>query len=220
MEAVVAYYNGTGKRKLLNVVSRFADNINQVFGIEEGKIKGYPGHPEIELALVKLYEATNNEKKYLNLSKYFVEEWEKRGKTLDKSSVFKQPNLYYGQSFVPVRAVYLYSAMADLARLTNDEELKAACQKLWNNINQKQMYITGGIGSTEIGEAFTFDYDLPNDTMYAETCASVGLIFFAKRIWSFLLPAKCCEIIRSSWGLYLYCFRELCLYTSIHWQQY
>jgi uncharacterized protein len=216
IEAAVSYYQATGKRQLLDVVSRYADLINEVFGTEEGKLKGYPGHPEIELALVKLYQATGNEK-YLSLSKYFVDqrgqkpnyfiqEWEKRGKTLDKSSVFKQPNLFYGQSFAPVReqevatghsvrAVYLYSAMADLARITKDEELKAACQRLWNNITQKQMYITGGIGSTEIGEAFTFDYDLPNDTMYCETCASVGLTFMAKRMLALDLNSKYADII-------------------------
>jgi uncharacterized protein len=216
IEAAVSYYKATGKRKLLEVVCRYADLIDEVFGTEEGKLKGYPGHPEIELALVKLYQATDNEK-YLNLSKYFVdqrgqkpnyfnEEWEKRGRTLDKSSVFKQPNLYYGQSFAPVReqevatghsvrAVYLYTAMADLARLTKDDELKAACQRLWNNITHKQMYITGGIGSTEIGEAFTFDYDLPNDTMYCETCASVGLTFMAKRMLALDINSKYADII-------------------------
>ncbi len=219
MEAAVAYFDATGKRKLLDVICRFADNINEVFGPEEGKLKGYPGHPEIELALVKLYRATGNQK-YLNLSKYFVdqrgqkqnyftEEWEKRGKTLDKSSVFKEPNLHYGQSYAPVReqevatghavrAVYLYTAMADLARLTNDDELKKACQRLWDNITEKQMYITGGIGSTEIGEAFTFDYDLPNDTMYAETCASIGLIFFAKRMLALDLHSKYADIIEKA----------------------
>lgn len=118
----------------------------------------------------------------------------KRGRTLHESSVFKEPNLYYNQSFAPVkeqdkatghavRAVYLYTAMADLARLTNDDELYTACEKLWENITNKQMYITGGIGSTEVGEAFTFDYDLPNDTMYCETCASVGLIFLQKECY-------------------------------------
>jgi DUF1680 family protein len=216
IEAAVSYYKATGKSKLLEVVCRYADLIDEVFGTEEGKLKGYPGHPEIELALVKLYQVTGNEK-YLNLSKYFVdqrgqkphyfiEEWEKRGRTLDKSSVFKQPNLFYGQSFAPVReqeaatghsvrAVYLYTAMADLARITKDEELKAACQRLWNNITNKQMYITGGIGSTEIGEAFTFDYDLPNDTMYCETCASVGLTFMAKRMLALDLNSKYADMI-------------------------
>ena len=81
-----------------------------------------------------------------------------------------------------VRAVYMYTAMADLARLTKDDSLRAACERLWANTTRKQMYITGGIGATHLGEAFTFDYDLPNDAVYAETCASIGLIFWARRM--------------------------------------
>lgn len=81
-----------------------------------------------------------------------------------------------------VRAVYLYSAMADLARLTGDGSLREACERLWFNTTKKRMYITGGIGSTRLGEAFTFDYDLPNELAYAETCASVGLVFWARRM--------------------------------------
>ncbi|WP_260410617.1 glycoside hydrolase family 127 protein [Cohnella xylanilytica] len=204
MEAAVAYYNGTGKRKLLDIMCRFADHIDETFGTEPGKLRGYCGHQEIELALVKLYEATGNEK-YLKLSQYFidergrkpsyfVEEWERRGRTSHwVQGTVPSPNLEYNQSHLPVReqsvavghsvrAVYMYTAMADLARLTGDAELRAACERLWNNVTRKQMYITGGIGSTHHGEAFSFDYDLPNDTVYAETCASIGLIFFARRM--------------------------------------
>lgn len=204
MEAAVAYYNATGKRKLLDVMCRFADHIDSVFGTEEGKIHGYDGHEEIELALVKLYKATGEEK-YLNLSKYFIDErgkepnfflqeWEKRGKSsFWNPSDHKQPEVSYNQAHIPVReqteaighavrAVYLYSGMADIAALTKDESLKKACKALWNNIVTKQMYITGGIGSTHSGEAFTFDYDLPNDTVYQETCASIGLFLFAHRM--------------------------------------
>lgn len=204
MEAAAAYYNATGKRKLLDVMCRFADYIDSVFGTEEGKIHGYDGHEEIELALVKLYKATGD-KKYLKLSKYFIDErgkepnfflqeWEKRGKTSYwNPSDHKQPDVAYNQAHIPVReqteavghavrAVYLYSGMADIAALTKDESLKQACKTLWNNIVTKQMYITGGIGSTHSGEAFTFDYDLPNDTVYQETCASIGLFLFAHRM--------------------------------------
>ncbi len=205
MEAAVAYYSATGKRKLLDVMCRFADYIDSVFGPEPGKIQGYDGHQEVELALVKMYEATGNEK-YLNLSKYFIDE---RGKTPNfftreweevrmgyshwtKTKV-PPPDLEYNQAHKPVReqevaighsvrAVYMYTAMADLARETGDQSLLDACRRLWNNIVNKQMYITGGIGSTHHGEAFSFDYDLPNDTIYAETCASIGLIFFAHRM--------------------------------------
>ncbi len=205
MEAAAAYYRATGKRKLLEAMCRFADYIAEVFGTGEGQLPGYDGHQEIELALVKLYQATGVEK-YLKLAQYFidqrgvepsflVEEWKKRGGLGHWSSVPSKnpPNLSYHQAHQPVReqetavghavrAVYMYTAMADLAAYTGDESLFAACRRLWDNIVHKQMYITGGIGSTHHGEAFTYDYDLPNDTVYAETCASIGLIFFASRM--------------------------------------
>lgn len=204
MEAAVAYLKGTGKRALLDIMCRYADYIDTVFGSEPGKIQGYDGHQEIELALVKLYEVTGNEK-YLNLSRFFidergktpnffVEEWKgRRGLSHWTKKVEGEPNLAYNQSHKPVReqteavghsvrAVYMYTAMADLAAQTGDEALYNACKRLWSNIITKQMYITGGIGSTHHGEAFTFDYDLPNDTVYAETCASIGLVFFAHRM--------------------------------------
>lgn len=204
IEAAVAYYEATGKRKLLDIVCRFADLIDSLFGTEPGQMRGYCGHQEIELALVKLYEATG-EQRYLDLSKYFIdergsrpsyfiEEWERRGKTSYwVQGTTPEPKLDYYQSHLPVReqsvaaghsvrAVYMYAAMADLARITGDTELREACERLWANTTRKQMYITGGIGSTHRGEAFTFDYDLPNDTVYAETCASIGLIFWARRM--------------------------------------
>jgi len=215
IEAGVAYYEATGKRKLLDVVCRLADHIDSVFGTEEGKIRGYDGHQEIELALIKLYKATGEEK-YLRLSKYFIDErgrrphffiqeWEKRGRTYHFPG-HGTPNLEYNQSHVPVReqktavghavrAVYMYSAMADLALLTHDEELAASCRTLWDDITKKQMYITGGIGSTSHGEAFTFEYDLPNDTVYAETCASIGLIFFAQRMLRLEAKAKYADVM-------------------------
>ena len=206
IEAAVAYYEATGKRRFLDVVSVFADYIISVFGTDPGQIQGYDGHQEIELALVKLYKVTGHEK-YLQLSQYFldqrgqephffIEEWEARGRKsfwVSHDGPSSQPNLKYHQSYAPVReqkeahghavrAVYMYTAMADIAAQTGDEGLLQACRNLWDNIVHKQMYITGGIGSTHHGEAFSFDYDLPNDTIYAETCASIGLIFFAQRM--------------------------------------
>lgn len=201
IEAAITYYEATGKRKLLDVVCRFADYIDTVFGTEPGKKRGYPGHSEIELALVKLYRATG-EKKYLTLSKYFIDE---RGKNpnyfnleveaskVSTNEIWKKLGLKYYQAHLPVRsqvtaeghsvrAVYLYSGMADIAIETGEQLLIKACKKLWSNIVTKRMYITGGIGSTSFGESFTFDYDLPNDTVYSETCASVGLVFFAQRM--------------------------------------
>lgn len=204
IEAAVAYYEATGKRKLLDVMCKYADYIDTVFGIEDGKIKGYDGHQEVELALLKLYRATDNIK-YLNLAKYFIDErgqkpsffeaeWEKRGRTSYWSKgTAPKPNEKYFQSHLPVRdqtvaighavrAVYMYTAMADIAMETGDSKLLSVCKTLWDDIVKRQMYITGGIGATVHGEAFTFDYDLPNDTVYAETCASIGLIFFAYRM--------------------------------------
>lgn len=202
IEAAVAYYEATGKTKLLDIVCRFADHIAEVFGDGPDQLPGYDGHQEIELALVKLYHATGNEK-YLNLSKYFIdmrgtnnffeEEAEKRGWT----SIWHKNRIHidkkYFQVHKPVReqaeavghavrVVYMLSGMIDIARETNDETLLNASRTLWNNIVGKQMYITGGIGSMVHGEAFSVDYDLPNDTVYAETCASIGLIFSAQRM--------------------------------------
>jgi len=202
IEAAVAYYDATGKTKLLDIVCRLADHIADVFGDGPGQLQGYDGHQEIELALVKLYHATNNEA-YLNLSKYFIdkrgtnnffeEEAEKRGWTSiwHKNRIHIDPK--YFQTHKPVReqseaighavrVVYMLAGMIDIARETNDETLLDASRTLWNNIVGKQMYITGGIGSMVHGEAFSFDYDLPNDTVYAETCASIGLIFSAQRM--------------------------------------
>lgn len=206
-EAAVAYYEATGKRKFLDIICKYADYIYSVFGEEDDKIKGYDGHEEAELALMKLYNATKNEN-YLKLASYFIEErgkephyfqleWEKNGGISHWSKQKRPaPNLKdkkYNQSHLQprfqedmeghaVRAVYLATGMAEVAREKNDQELFEACKRLWNSITKKRMYITGAIGSTRFGEAFTFDYDLPNDTAYAETCASIGLIFFANRM--------------------------------------
>lgn len=210
IEAAVAYYEATGKRKLLDIMCRFTDYIDSVIGPEPGKMKAYPGHQEIELALVKLYKVTGNEK-YLKLSKYFIDERgkepyyfdieaKKRGNVLHYPE-FAKFDRKYAQTHLPVRqqttaeghavrAVYMYGAMADIAAETGDTELLEACRRIWNNIVTKRMYITGSIGSTEFGESFTCDYDLPNDTNYSETCASIGLMLFAYRMLQ--IEAKSC----------------------------
>lgn len=201
IEAGVAHYLATGERKLLDIAIRLADHIYAIFGSEPGKKRGYCGHPEIELALVKLYEVTQDPK-YLNLSKFFVNERgqkplyfeleaRERGEEKIKWPLWSPE---YCQVHLPVRkqkdavghavrAMYLYSAMADLARLTRDEELFETCKALWDSVTKRQMYITGGIGSDAAREAFSFDYDLPNDRAYAETCASIGLVFWAYRMF-------------------------------------
>lgn len=202
LEAAVAYYKATGKRRFLDVMKKYMDYILTVFGTEEGKLHGYPGHEEIELALCRLYDVTG-EKKYLDLAQYFInqrgtepnyfiEELKTRDDSFHWDGNDKQ-GMEYFQANQPVRrqkdavghsvrAVYLYSGMADVAMRTQDESLKEACRTLFRSIAEKRMYVTGGIGSTYNGEAFTFDYDLPNDTAYAESCASIGLIFFMQRM--------------------------------------
>ncbi|MBQ2335768.1 MAG: glycoside hydrolase family 127 protein, partial [Victivallales bacterium] len=201
MEAAVAYYRGTGKRKMLDILCRYADYIATVFGPGPDQKHGYPGHEEIELALVKLAEATGN-KKYLNLAEYFINERGKKPHYYDiereqrgDTSPYRLggPDILpyaYNQSHLPVReqktaeghsvrACYLYAGMASVARETGDQSLIDACKTLWDNITTKRMYIHGGIGSSRFGERFSFDYDLPNEEAYAETCAAIALAFFA-----------------------------------------
>lgn len=198
MEAAVAYAECTGKTKLLTIMSRMADHIYRRF--IEDKAEGYPGHPEVELALMRMYRCTKNEKykelagHFINVrgvdSNYYIRENEQNNWCVWGNDRY---NKEYTQSHVPVReqvkavghavrAVYLYTGMADVAHETNDMELKDACKTLWENITQCRMYVTGAIGSAYEGEAFTKDYHLPNDTAYAETCAAIGLIFFARKM--------------------------------------
>ena len=188
IEAAVAYYRATGKDRFLRIMCRYADHIEQVFKIEKSAAFTTPGHEEIELALVKLYSVTG-EKRYLELAKFFIDE---RGKRLEHTYGFFTDGLY-DQSFLPVReqktaeghcvrACYLYSGMADIARIYDDKELKNACEMIFDDIVSHKIYITGGIGSTHIGEAFTIPYDLPNMTAYTETCAAISLAFFAHRL--------------------------------------
>mgnify|MGYP004614789437 FL=1 len=198
-EGAVAYYQATGKDKLLNAARRFADYIYDCFGKDEGKKKGYPGHEIAEMALMRLYDVTGEEK-YRELSEFFINERGTRPYYFDgehpevvKKGHEGELRHHYHQAHLPVRgqdeavghsvrAVYLYSGMADVARVDDDEALYNACLKLWDNITQKKMYVTGGIGATHMGEAFSFNYDLPNDTAYSETCAAIGLVFFAGRM--------------------------------------
>jgi len=201
IEAAVAHKIATGSDRLLNIAIRFADLIDQTFGPEEGKLKGYPGHEVIEMALVKLYRLTG-EARYLRLAKYFIdqrgqsplyfeEEARKHNHPLKWMDSFMKYQYYQAGKPVreqmvaeghAVRAMYLYSGMADVARETEDEELWNACVRLWDDVTTRQMYVTGAIGQSEVGESFTYDYDLPNDTIYAETCAQLGLCFFAQRM--------------------------------------
>lgn len=215
MEAAVAYYYGTGKRKFLDCMCRFADLICKTFGFEEGKIHGYPGHQEVEIGLVKLYYVTG-EKKYLDQAKYFIDargvgenyflQEMKKPDFLHIFPEFANYDTKYSQSHLPVReqktaeghavrAVYMYCAMADIAYEYQDKELMQACETLWNNIVEKRMYITGGIGSSGILERFTTDYDLPNGYNYAESCASIGLALFGMRMAQITKNAKYADVV-------------------------
>ncbi len=205
IEAAVAHHQATGERVLLDAACRLADHIGRVFGLGPGQIPGYSGHEEVELALVRLYRATGEER-YLAQARYFVDqrgqspnyfevEAARRG-TPGHAEGFMRSLRHparHNQSHAPVRqqseavghavrAMYLYSAMTDLAVETGDEELAAACRRLFADVTGRHMYITGGVGSSAANEGFTEDWDLPNASAYAETCASVGLAFWAHRM--------------------------------------
>ena len=211
MEAAVAHEQATGKRELLDALARYADCIDSVFG--KRKRTGYPGHEEIELALVKLYHATGNGR-HLKLSKYFIDERGKFPHLYDKEArargegpaAYRFGQYDYNQSHLPVReqteavghsvrAMYLYAGMADIAAETGDEALMKACEHLWESTTARKMYVTGGVGSSHTGERFTTDYDLPNATAYAETCAGIGLVFFAHRMLQITGDAKYADAI-------------------------
>jgi len=213
IEAAVAYHEATGKRRFLDVMRRCVDHVATVFGPGKKQRRGYPGHEEIELALVRLYRATG-ESKYLALAKFFIDE---RGRQphyfdMEARSRGERPEDYiyktyeYSQSHVPVReqrkavghavrAMCLYCAMTDVAVLTNDKTLLNACGRLWRNGTQKRMHITGGIGPARSNEGFTLDYDLPNEGAYLETCAAVGLVLWAHRMLHAAKDARYADVM-------------------------
>ena len=203
LEGAVAYYHATGRDRFMKIMERNMDHIAATFGRGEGQKRGYPGHQEIELALVKAWHATGK-KKFLDLATYFIDE---RGNTdgiehyfdLEAKARGQRPDDYwyenyeYSQAHLPVReqtkvvghavrAMYMYAAMADLAAEHGDDALNRACEALWRDVTERRMYVTGGFGPSEENEGFTKDYDLPNDTAYAETCASVAMVFWAARM--------------------------------------
>ncbi len=215
IEAAVAYTEATGKKHFLAIVTRLADLICNYFGPGKGQCHGYPGHEEIELALVRLYRITG-ERRYLDMAKYFIDT---RG-TGDNyflreeqqplfRPIWAAPGDYdpaYFQADVPVRqlktmeghavrAMYLCCAMADLAAEYDDEELFRSCVRLWNDTTKRRMYLTGGIGSSGTGERFTADYDLPNDGNYSESCASIGLAQFGKRMAQITRDASYIDVV-------------------------
>jgi uncharacterized protein len=199
IEAAVAHHAVTGSRRLLNIMLRYVDCVGRAFGREEGKRRGYDGHPEIELALFRLYRATRDER-HRRLAEYFVDE---RGRApcyfdaeRDANGTGKRERhfeLDYFQAHAPVReqrsaeghavrGAYLYAAMADYAAISGDAALREALRAIWESATERRMYVTGALGSQGTGERNTIDYDLPSDAAYAETCASIGLAFWAWRM--------------------------------------
>lgn len=191
-EAAVAHYQATGKRSLLEVATRFADHIDSVFGAAPGKRMGYPGHPEIELALIKLWRVTG-ERRYFELARFFVENRGRRFFAEEHRTPLDRYDGSYWQDDVPicdhqsikghaVRAAYLLSGATDVVAETGREDLLQMIRRVWRNTTEKNMYITGGIGPSAHNEGFTTDYDLPNLTAYQETCASVAMVLWNHRL--------------------------------------
>ena len=204
----MAYFQITRRDRLLKVMMRYMDHVALTFGPLPGQRRGYCGHPEIELALVKLYHATGL-RKYLDLATYFIDERGAQPHYFDlertargePDHAFVQGTYEYSQSHLPVRqqtkvvghavrAMYMYTAMADLAAEHGDNDLKQACEVLWDDVTRTRMYVTGGFGPSASNEGFTKDYDLPNDTAYAETCASVAFVFWAARMLNLDLDGR------------------------------
>lgn len=195
-EAGVAYYEATGKKELLNVCTKAADLLCKDFGWNA--LKSYPGHQEVEIGLVKLYRATG-EKKYLDLAKFFLDV---RGKC-------DFPGDTYSQSHKPVveqdeavghsvRALYMYTAMADVAALTGDMSYIAASKKLWEEIAKTKLYITGGVGAAGGHEGFGGKYELPNLHAYCETCAAIANVFWNQRLFLMEGDAKYIDVLERS----------------------
>lgn len=191
IEAALAYKHATGRDRFLKLMCDYTDYVCKVFLEENSAVFVTPGHQEIEIALVSLYKETGNGK-YLRLAKFFIEKRGNNDKEKDDAISLKN-NLMYEQSHIPaaqqteavghcVRALYMYCAMADAAEVSGDSDTYSQLEKLFFDIVNKKMYITGGVGSTSIGEAFTLPYDLPNETAYNETCASIAMAMFAFRM--------------------------------------
>ena len=253
LESAIEHCKATGDKRFFNSIEKYIDHIISIFGKEKGKTRGYPGHQEIELALIKAYNFTKK-KKFLDLAAYFIDERgtdnknnkhyfiEERKKILKKEVDFDPSNLpasirdllnfgpdphgttsgklgdlqgsvfrdleYWQSHLEPinqntaeghsVRALYMFTAMADLARINKNKKLLKTCKTLWRNIVDKRMYVHSGVGSAHIGERFTFDYDLPNDMAYAETCATIALIYFANRMSKMELNSEYGDIVENS----------------------
>lgn len=205
IEAGVAYYQTTGKRKLLDVGIKMADHIDSIF--RQANRPWVVGHEEIELALVKLYKVTD-EDRYLELSDWFLDQ---RGHGHGVGGIWNNKDWgpKYAQDDVPVkeqkeitghavRAMYLYTGAADVAAAKNDDGYMNAMKTVWEDVVYRNMYITGGIGSSGSNEGFSVDYDLPNEKAYAETCASVGMVFWNQRMNALEGDSKYIDVLERS----------------------
>lgn len=194
IEGAVAHYQATGKRNFLDIAIKYADCVCREIGNGPQQKKYVPGHQIAEMALVKLYMATGD-KKYLDQAKFFLDT---RGYTSRKDA--------YSQAHKPVveqdeavghavRAVYMYSGMADVAAITGDSSYIKAIDKIWDNIVSKKIYITGGIGARHAGEAFGNNYELPNQSAYCETCAAIGNVYMNYRLFLLHGDAKYFDVL-------------------------
>ncbi len=216
IEAAVAHHRATGDPQFLDGIRRYADLIAQTFGRAEGKIRGYPGHEELELALITLFRHTG-EKRYLDLARYFIEERGQQPHYFDEEARRRgeDPGEYwagthaYTQSHLPVReqrevvghavrGMYLYAGTADLAYELEDAQLVETLQTLWQDLTAHKLYLTGGIGPSQANEGFTSQFDLPNASAYAETCAAIALVFWAQRMLSLDLDSRYADVMESA----------------------
>lgn len=192
IEAAVAHHQATGKRTLLDVAVKFSDLLVKTFGDEPGKRMGYPGHPGPELALFKLWRHTGNED-YYKLSQFFIEKRGSRFFAQEKRVPLDRFNGDYWLDDVPirdhrtikghaVRAAYLLAGVTDYANHTGDASLMSMLDRLWKNTVYRRVFVTGGLGPSGSNEGFTVDYDLPTQSAYQETCASIAMVLWGHRM--------------------------------------
>jgi len=189
-EAAVAHYQATGKKTLLNIALKNADLLVRTFGY--GKEEKYPGHQIVEIGLVKLYRVTGN-KQYLDLAKFFLDIRGPKGESYNQADK-KVVDQHEAEGHA-VRAAYMYTGMADVAALTGDERYLHAIDDIWEDVVNKKLYITGGIGATGDGEAFGDAYQLPNMSAYAETCAAIANVFWNSRMFLLHGDAKYIDVL-------------------------
>ncbi len=211
VEAAVAYAQVSGKTELLDIMEGCIEYFMSKIGPEKEKLHIYPGHPELELALYKLYRYTEKNK-YLEFMKYLLLERGKQPSFLLEDPGFGEQyhdkwfGLEYHQAHLPVleqreakghavRAMYLYAGLADLAYEIKDSEITEVLEILWEDVTERKMYVTGAVGVEEHGEAFGVPYDLPNERGYGETCASIGLIFWARRMLKLKLDSQYADVM-------------------------